>query len=250
MFKASCPNASTLKQVIQALSKISDELVLYATQEGISIKALSPDKTTLAVVEIPSIALEEYTVEEEATLAIPTVDFKKITRRATRNDVLVLTINRETNELVVTLRDKKTSIERKFTIPLVPKEPESIPEIKMELPVSFTMLSQDFKNIVGDLRLVGEEVVIMYDENKVIIKSTGHQKEYVCELFEGNPLVLLTSLVNKAKATYDIDILAVAVQSASAAKNVTISFDTDKPMKIEYELGDGGKLVYWLVPRI
>jgi proliferating cell nuclear antigen len=112
------------------------------------------------------------------------------------------------------------------------------------------MLSQDFKNIVSDLKLVGDEAIFTYEAGKITIISTEQQKEYKCDLAEGNPLIILSSTVEKARSSYSIDLLVEAARPASATKNITISFDTSKPMKVEYDIGDGSKLIYWLVPRI
>lgn len=250
MFKALYPNASRLKHVIQVLAKLSDELPFYVTQSDISVKVLSPDKTMLVVLNIPSLVFEEYVVDEEGTFILSATEFRKIIRRATRNDTLLLTVNRETNELIAVLRDKKTGVEREFGITLIQRPPEPVPELQLDLPVSFTALSQDFKNIVGDLKLTGEEALFIYEEGKIVIKASEQQKEYICELREGSPLVFLNSTVDKASASYSIEMLLEASQPAAVSSQVVISFDSGKPMKVEYELEGGGKLIYWLVPRV
>ncbi len=248
MFRATHPNASKLKKIFQALVKLSDEIPFFVSSNGVEIKVLSPDKTILAVVSLPGMEFEELVVEEETQFIVPTSELKKIIRRASRNDVVTLTINKETGELVMILRDRKTGVEREFGIPLIPRPVEAIPEMKLDLAVSFSMLSQDFKDIAGDLKLIGEEVVFSYEEGSIVIKSVEQQKEYVCILREGAPLILLNSDVEKARASYSIDAVIVAARAAGASKNVVVAFDTGKPLKVEYDLG-GGRLVYWIAPR-
>lgn len=250
MFKASYPNASLLKKVTQVLSKLSDELPFYVKRDVLEIRIISPDKTMSATLILPSSVFEEYVVENDEVFVVSASEFRKVIRRATRQDSLQITLNRETNEVVLTLRDRKTGVEREFGISLIPTLPEPIPELRLHLPVSFTMLSQDFKDIIGDLRLVSEEAVFMYEDGRVIVRSTEQQKEYVCELREGNPIIVLTTSIEKARSTYGVDMVAVAAIAASTSKNVTVSFDTNKPLRIEYELTGGGRLVYWITPRI
>lgn len=251
MFRTVYPNASKFKKLIGALVKLSDELPFYVTRNGLDIKVLSPDKTMLAIASLSSIEFEELEVEgEEAVVIVSSTDLKKIIKRASRNDSLLITVNKETNELVITIKDRKTGVEREFTAPLIPKPPEPIPELQLELSVSFTMLSQDFKDIVSDLKIIGEEAIFTYENGAILIKSTEHQKEYICVLKEGSPLILLSSMVDKARASYNVEMIIATARASGVSKNVNISFDTDKPMQILYELAGGGKLTYWIVPRL
>jgi len=250
VFKITYPNASKLKRVFQVLVKISDEVPFFATSEALEVKVMSPDKTVMGVFRAPSIVFEEYNIDGEESFIVSGTELKKAVKRAARNDVAVLELDREGGVLKFTLQDKKTGLERELAVPLIPKPVEPLPDIQLDLSVTFTMLSQDFKNIVGDLKLVGDEATFIYEAGKITIISTEQQKEYKCDLTEGNPLILLSSIVEKARASYSIDLLVEAVRAATIAKNVTISFDTGKPMKVEYDIGDGSKLIYWLVPRI
>jgi len=250
VFKVQYPNASKLKQVVQALAKISDELQLQVTLEAFNLMALSPDKTMMAVLTLPNLVFEEYSVEEETTILVPALELKRVIRRTTRNDIMQISVNKETNELIIVLRDRKSGLERELAVPIIPRPPEPVPELELELSVTFAMLSQDLKNIVGDLKLVGEEATFIYEPGKIVIRSTEQRKEYTCELREGNPLTILSSAVERAQSTYGTDMLVAIAKVASASKQVIVSFDIGKPMKVEYELAGGGRLVYWIVPRV
>jgi proliferating cell nuclear antigen len=250
VFRVTHPNASKLKRVLQVLTKISDEVPFFITQDALEVKVISPDKTVMGVFRAPSIIFEEYSVEGEESFIVSGTELKKAVKRAGRNDAAVFELDRESGVLKLTLRDRKTGLEREIGVPLIPKPVEPLPELQVDLSVTFTMLSQDFKNIVSDLKLVGDEAIFTYEAGKITIISTEQQKEYKCDLAEGNPLIILSSTVEKARSSYSIDLLVEAARPASATKNITISFDTSKPMKVEYDIGDGSKLIYWLVPRI
>ncbi|MGC8953870.1 MAG: DNA polymerase sliding clamp [Desulfurococcus sp.] len=250
MFKAVYPNASKMKYITQAIAKITDEAPIYVTQEGLEVRVLSPDKSMLSIVRIPAMSFEEYSVEGEESFIVASTDLNKIMRRGTRNDVLVMELDRAGNVLNMVFRDRKTGLERVFQLELLPRTPEPVPELNIELGVVVKMMAEDYMNIIGDLKTIGEEAIFAYEENKLKISSSEQQKEYVGVFTEGSPLLYLYSSVEKARAVYSIDLLAVTVKPASASKQVTISFDTDKPVKVEYELAGGGQLIYWVVPRV
>ena len=52
-----------------------------------------------------------------------------------------------------------------------------------------------------------------------------------------------------AKATFPLQYLEDMVKATSSASVITISLETDRPLKLEYEI-EGAKVAYYLAPRI
>ncbi len=250
MFKASYTATSKFKYIAQALAKITDEAPFYVTQDTFEARILSPDKTTMIVLKIPSIAFEEYEVSGEEVFIVPTSELNKIVRRGSRNDILVFEYDSEKGQLKIGFRNKKTGVERSFYIDARSGAGESIEELKLDLSVTARFIADDYKQIIRDLKVVGEEAVFHYKEGKLYIYSHAQQKEYRGEFSEGDPLTYLSSTVDEAKAIYSIGLLEATLKPIQSAKYVTFSFDTDKPAKIEFEITEGGYMTYWIVPRV
>ncbi len=249
-FKASYTSASKFKYIAQALAKITDEAPFYATTDMLEARILSPDKTTMIVLKIPSIAFEEYEVEGEEVFIVPTSDLNKIVRRATRNDVLVFEYLKDKGQLRIGFRNKKTGVERSFYVEARSGSGETIPELKLDLNVTARFIADDYKQVIRDLKVVGEEAVFHYKEGKLYITSHAQQKEYRGEFSEGDPLTYLSATVDEAKSIYSVGLLEATLKPIQSAKYVTIQFDTDKPIKVEFEITEGGYMTYWIVPRV
>ncbi|MEM1825442.1 MAG: DNA polymerase sliding clamp [Desulfurococcaceae archaeon] len=250
LFKASYPSASKFKYVVQALAKVTDESPFYAKIDGLESRVLSPDKTTMIIVKIPSIAFEEYEVSEETGFIVPVADLNKIVRRATRNDSLILEYKPGDEVLKIVFRNKKTSVERVFYVNARGIGEEAIQEIKIELSVTARFVADDYKQLIRDLKTIGEEAVFHYKNGKLLVYSHAQHKEYVGEFSEGNPLAYLSSTVDEVKSIYSVSLLEATLKPLQSAKYVTLYFDTDKPAKVEFEIGEGGYIVYWIVPRL
>lgn len=250
MFRASYTSASKFKHIAQALAKITDEAPFFITQDMFEARILSPDKTTMIILKIPSISFEEYEVDEQETFIVSTSDLNKIIRRATRNDVLVFEYLKEENKLKIIFRNKKTGVERSFLIEARSGIGEIPSEIKTELGVTARFVADDYKQIIRDLKIVGEEAIFHYKEGKLYITAHAQQKEYRGEFSEGNPLTYLSATVNEAKSIYSVSLLEATLKPIQSAKHITLSFDTDKPAKIEFEITEGGYMIYWIVPRV
>lgn len=249
MFKAVYSNASKMKYVAQAIAKIIDEAPFYATPDSLEVKVLSPDKTMMTIIKIPSVAFDEYSVDGEEFFVVSSMDLNRVVRRGTRNDAMEMELDRENLVLKIVFRDKKSGVERAFLLETRPRPPERVPEINIELGVTVKMTSDDYRELLGDLKVAGETALFMFQDGRLVVKAGEQQKEYEGVFSEGSPLIYLSSASMKAQAKYSVDMLQATLKPISAAKQVAISFDTDKPMRIEYELAGGGTIIYWLIPR-
>ncbi|MEM0355205.1 MAG: DNA polymerase sliding clamp [Desulfurococcaceae archaeon] len=250
MFKAIYPKASRFKPLAQAIAKISDEAPFYVSVDGLEIKTLSPDKTALLIIKLPAIVFEEFSIEDKVSFSVASSELNRVSRRAGRNDSMVMELIKENNVLRIGYRDAKTGIERSFYLNLLNYELKELSEPKIDFNVTVKMLTSDFKHIIRDVKAIGEEAVFHYRDNKLYVISRTMQKEYVGEFSEGNPLTYLSSTKDDVKASYSIDILEAAIKATAASKTLTIQFDQDKPMRIEFEIVGGGSLIYWIVPRV
>lgn len=250
LFRAVFPSGAKLKAISAAIVKVTDEAPFFIKPEALEVKVLSPDKTVMTIVKIPSASFEEYHFESEDNFVVSSTDLNRVLRRGTRNDLVVLELDKGAGVLKTSFRHKKTGVERTFYVELRQTIPEDFPELNIDLGVTFRMLSADFKLLLRDIKSVADYAVFHYRGGKLEVHAAEQQKEYRAVLEEGGPLEMISATVDEAKAAYSADVLTAAARAASASKHVTISFDTDKPMKVVFELEGGGVLVYWLTPRI
>ena len=251
MFRAVYPNAVKFKYIAQTLAKITDDVPFIASTEGLKASVLSPDKTTMIVLSLPSVAFEEYEVEEQEMFIVSSSDLNKIARRGTRNNALELALEKEERRLRLSFLDRKAGLTRTFYVPLREGVVGPPKEIKLELPVSVRMLASDFKDILRDAKLVGDEVELVAENHKLEAVCVTQQKEYYNIMEEGAPLVsIMNASGSKVSARYSLDALQATLKATSAADALTLEVGQDLPLKLVFELPEGGTLTYWVAPRI
>ncbi|WP_440060082.1 DNA polymerase sliding clamp [Thermogladius sp. 4427co] len=250
MFRAVYPSGSKFKYIASALVKITDEAPFFIKPDSLNVRVFSPDKTAMIIVKMPSIIFEEFQAEGEDYFVVASSDLNRVMKRGSRTDVLVLELDKSTGVLKTIFRNKKTGVERTFYVELKQSIPEEVPDLDVELGVTVSMLTSDFKILLRDLKTVGEHAVFHYKNGKLYVSSSEQQKEYRAVLEEGSPIISISSTVDEAKATYSIDLLKLALRASPVSKNITFSFDNDKPMKIEFPLEGGGSITYWIVSRV
>jgi len=251
-FKAIYPAATKFKYIVETITKALDEIPFMATAEGLYVKSLSPDKTTMLVLTMPVTTFEEYNVEKDKVVfVVPSDELKRAAKRGTRNDMVELVLEEDQRRLKMTFIDKKTGVTRTFYIPLREAVVEELNEPQVELNVIARLNADDFKNIVRDAKIVSDEVEFTAHEDRLEAHSLSMQKEYRCVMEIGNPLITYEVKGNPPiRAKYAIDLLQASLKAASTADTVTVEFGEALPMKLTFDLPGGSTLVYWVSPRV
>jgi len=251
-FRAVYPTATKFKYIIQTIAKVMDEIPFIAKPEGIEIKTLTPDKTTMIVLRLPISAFEEYELQEDKKVfVVPADEMNRIAKRGTRNDMVELKLNEEQRKLEVNFIDKKTGVVRAFYVPLREAVVEELAEPQVELTVSLRLEADDFKNIINDAKIVSDEVEFAAYDDRLEVVAISTQKKYNGVFRIGDPLISYeVKGSTPVRAKYSIDLLKATTKATSAADTASIEYGEALPMKITFDLPGGGILVYWVSPRI
>ena len=82
-----------------------------------------------------------------------------------------------------------------------------------------------------------------------LVEVRGENGEVKAEFDNGSPELLELHTEAPVKATFPLQYLEDMVKATSGNSLVKINLETDRPLKLEYEI-EGAKIVYYLAPRI
>ncbi|ABM81116.1 DNA polymerase sliding clamp [Hyperthermus butylicus] len=251
-FRAVYPAATKFKYIIQTIAKVMDEIPFIVAQDGLDVRTLTPDKTTMIILRLPVTAFEEYQLDEDKKTFIVLADeLNKVAKRGTRNDIVELKLDEEHRRLEVNFIDKKTNVVRSFYVSLREGTVEELAEPQVELTVTAKMMADDFKNVINDAKIVSDEVEFAAYEDRIEVYAESAQKKYMGVLKVGMPLITLNvEGGTPIRAKYSIDLLKAAVKATTAANTVTLEYGEALPMRLSFDLPGGGLLIYWISPRV
>ncbi len=251
-FKATFSNASKFKKLWQPILKLFDEMPLKIMPEGMNVKNMSSDNNLMVIFNMPATTFDEYDLtKDELIVKIVPDEFSKVIKRGTRDDLVQLIYQEGSPYFIIKFINRKTSVEREFRVSVIEtEEVQDLPEPEVNLTVEAAMKPKDLRNIIADAKLIGDEVEIETKGNEALRFATADVgKSYEAVLSMGSPLLSII-VDEEAKAKYSIAHLHDASRAYQAAESLTLSFASDMPMKIDYELEMGSSLRLWIAPRL
>ena len=249
MFRLVYSASTKFKYIAQTMAKINDEGTLEVGLAGLKAWIMSPDKTSLSILDMPTTSFDEYNVEEEMRLLVRTDELNKIVKRATRNDDLIFQYNAEEQAIEVELRDRKTGFSRRFLLPIISTSPPEMREIKLEPTVRMSMVSDDLKAMIQDVKVVADILTFDAREGEVVVRASEAEKEYEWILRPGEALLDL-EVEEPATSSYSRQSMEVAAKPVGAADTVRVSFATDYPVKLEFTFPNGERMDLYIAPSL
>lgn len=249
MFSIRYSEGLLLRKYVLSSVKLLSDVPLRVSEDGFLIRGLSPDKSTLIEVSIPSNSFTEYNVSGVNDLTLERDEISKVLKKLGRNDVIQLNYEEGSGVVKAKLINSKSGVERSYEIRISGLEGPVDP-IQVELPITVRVETSILQRIIKDAKLVGEELTIKYSKDSIEFTSLSEGREYKIVLERGKHLLELTSnFSGVATSTYDIDLLKTILPLLSVFDVATLEFGPSLPLKITLSSEEGVNITSWIAPR-
>ncbi|MBN2567081.1 proliferating cell nuclear antigen (pcna) [Candidatus Woesearchaeota archaeon] len=243
--KLSLAEPKYLKESISIISELVNEARIKVTGSAIELVAMDPANVAMVIFKLLSSSFVEYKVEKDQEIAINLSNLKQILRRAKPNDVLSLEVVE--NKLKVTL---KSGTVRTFSLPIIDIEEREQKIPSLTFPVDIQMPSSVLLEAVEDADIVAESVSFVAEPKKLVIDAEGDLSKAQIEIRDNNHTRITVEGGSEVRSKYSIEYLKKMIQGAKLAENVSIRFNKDYPLKIDFTEVDKVSLSFILAPRV
>lgn len=235
-----------LKDSISIISDLVNEATFKLKPSGIELVAMDPASVAMVIYNLLSSSFTEYELQDEMSITISLANLKQVLRRVGPSDILTLSVL-EDNKLQIVIKGATT---RTFSIPLIETEDKEqrIPELSFSAGVTTT--SPTLNDAIEDADIVSESVTLMIEPKKFTISAEGDMKNAKIEIKEGEETKIKFSGKDKIKSKYSIEYLKKMMGGSKLADEVTIEFNNDYPLRLEYKTLNKVQLVFILAPRV
>jgi len=251
-FKIQLENSKILRGIVEALASIIDETEFIITTKELSIRAMDPSRICLLQLLMTKDDFDEYECDEDTKIGLNLEDLDKILKRSSPNDSVELNFEPKSQKLKIKMKQRTSKKTRTFSLALLDIEMEDIPMenlLKIEYNADWSMDPGFLVEAIKDAEIYSEILNIKAEEDKgLVFSSVGQigEMEYVLAFDE----ILETDIKGSSKGAYSLQFLKSILKIENITEKLTISLKDDHPLKLIFNILEGGILSYFLAPRV
>ncbi len=248
MFNVKMADAKLFRDLMSAISTLIDEATFNASPEGITLRAMDPSHVAMVDFEWPRSVFEGYTCDQPTKICVNLSEMQKLLRGAGTNESVEISLDEQTKKLNIKLRGKYT---RTFSMTTLEAAGEEAPIPKIVFNAKAKLTTAALRQSMDDASTVSDHVRLEASPDKFVMIATGDVGSAKIELEKESEVLLGLEVKEESKATFSLSYLAEIIKSASTTSDIaTLEFSTNMPVRLDFELPQGGKLTYYLAPRI
>ena len=251
-FQIKKESSKIMKTIIETLSSIIDETKIRVTPNEFIITAMDPSKICLLQLVLSKEHFDEYNCNNgKCEIGLNLDDLDKILKRSTSSDMLEFLFKEQDQKLRIKMKREEKERTRSFSLNLLDVEIEEVPIdnlLKIEHNSTFNIDPHLLLEALKDAQIYSDILNIKAKVDQLIFESYGQIGEMVYEL--GIDDLIEANLEEECVGSYSITFLKSILKIASITEKLEIALKTDHPLKMTFELLEGGELQYFLAPRV
>jgi proliferating cell nuclear antigen len=237
------PEAKIFKEIIDAISNLADEISIVLNPDGMVMRAMDVDQSSLLEVNFPKDMFLEYEVEEPQVIGVSVGNLKKVLKHLKKGENL--TIIPEGDYVKFSIGEGGVSA-RRFRFRNLEVTTPQIPELELQFTVSAQIMTQALKKALEDIEEVGGSAEFNAKEEALIVKAVGVGRVEV-RFAKGSLATISLEVKEPASAVYDAAKLTNILSVTKISDIVKLEFASKMPLKAEFIVGSG-KVTYLLAP--
>lgn len=233
------------KESISIISDLVSEVTFKVTKNGMELIAMDPANVAMVIFKLLASCFTELKVKDKEEVAINLSNLKQILRRAKSDDILTLETTEE-NKLKIGLKGKT---DRSFSLPTLEIEEKEQRVPDLSFPVTVELPSSVLSDAVEDVSVVAESVTFLGEKGLLSVKAEGDLSNAFIQIKEDGT-TKIKSGDEKVKSKYSLEYLKKMISGGKLSDRVVINFNSDYPMKLNFDIVDRLSLSFILAPRV
>ncbi|MBI2663263.1 proliferating cell nuclear antigen (pcna) [Candidatus Woesearchaeota archaeon] len=235
-----------LKDSVNIISELVNEVTLKIDQNKIELIALDPANVAMVIFRLLSSAFVEYEVDKPEEISVNLDSLKQILRRAKPRDVITIELGKK-NQLTIKFKGESS---KTFNIALIDLEDkqQKIPDLKFPLRVELPSIM--FDESIEDMGVIAESVALIAEKDRFTIQAESKLNTAKVEVTPDEEIKIIINDSNPVLARYSIEYLKKISKASKLCDVVLLEFDKEYPLKAVFRVMDKLDLQFILAPRV
>lgn len=244
MLSATFKDTKNIKYLIDSLSELAEDALIFLEGEGVRVEAADPSLICKIEAFFSKNGFSEYEFEEKKRIGIDVESLAKVTRRIRHEDTMQLFF--EEGIMRVSLDGV---VRRDFHNALIEPKQEELPHLELEFPVILEMDSSVFREIVKDVSVMGNTVLFGVDEKGFSLTAEGDTGKVKIEVPRDNPAIRKLEKKGDCLCKFNLGYLLSFLRASFVSDTVLINFGGKEiPLKIVCPFEENSFLTFYLAP--
>ena len=232
--------ASTFKQVIDALKEVLMDVNLEFDDTGMKIVALDNTHVVLVHLKLDAAKFELFHCEKKLYVGINMLKLHLLIKTIGNNDILTLYVDRtDSNRLGINVENQEKNMRTTYKLSMLDINVLNISIPPADFQTVITMPSVDFQKIIRDMHNLADYIEIRSVGNQIMFSCKGDfcSQETIIG-GEKNPGVVITKTGGSSQdiiqGVYSLKYLATFTKCTNMSANVEIFFMNQYPLILSY----------------
>jgi len=233
--------ATTFKQVIDALKEILMDVNLEFDETGMKIVALDNTHVVLVHLKLDAAKFETFYCEKKIYVGINMLKLHLLIKTICNNDVLTLYIDKnDSNRLGITIENQEKNMRTNYKLSMLDINVLNISIPPADFQTVITMPSVDFQKIIRDMHNLADYIEIRNVGNQITFSCKGDfcsQETVVGSDSNHGVTITKNSSTNEheiIQGVYSLKYLSTFTKCTNMSANVEIFFKNQYPIILSY----------------
>jgi proliferating cell nuclear antigen len=241
MFKAVI-NAETLRDAIEAVFSLVDEVKFAVLETGLERKAADPANVAMVSLKVGSSAFE-YFKATPSEIGVDLVRLSNVLSMADKGENVQLELDEESHKLKIGVGSLSYTLS--LIDPTAMRKEPNIPEL--DLPAHVTLPGGELQRAVKAAEKVSDHVIFGVSDEGFYMDAKGDIDSLGLKIPSTE---LLGMKPGEARSLFSLDYLKNMSKAIGKSNEVTLELGIDYPLKVNFKLGPFLEVSYLLAPRI
>ena len=247
--------ADIFSSIFQPIKSFTDSINILFEKTGVYVQTMDGSRVSILEIRIPDTWFDSYIHTSNSAISIgvnASILYKILNARDKTQTIQIVYDAGSTDTLSVYFKgDVKNVFDKSFEVPLIDLETETMEIPPIDYQAEFSLPSAHFQNLVSQLKTFGETMDIQCSEEKIeLVSNSSDSGKMAVEIKIDDLSAFSIDEGEELNMSFSLNYLYNICLYNKLTKEIEIKLCNQYPLNVNYSIGDGAEIKFYLAPKI